>query len=79
MILYGYIILTGPYLLMIDSSWMIQMKELFLILCVLFAINLKTKNYEYENLYNSMVLEFNPLWNVDGVEGTIPRIYNQRR
>ena len=36
-----------------------------------FAINLKTKNYEYENLYNSMVLEFNPLWNVDGVEGTI--------
>ena len=36
-----------------------------------FAINLKTKNYEYENLYNSTVLEFNPLWNVDGVEGVI--------
>lgn len=36
-----------------------------------FAINLKTRNYEYENLYESTVLEFNPLWNVDGVEGII--------
>ena len=41
-----------------------------------FSINLKTKNYEYENLYNSMVLEFNPLWNVDGVEGIIHEYTN---
>ena len=42
-----------------------------------FAINLITKNYEYENLYNSTILEFNPLWNVDGVEGIIKEYTNE--
>ena len=34
------------------------------------AIMLLSKQYTYENLYESTVLEFNPLWNVDGTETT---------
>lgn len=30
------------------------------------AIMINTKAYTYSNLYNSTILEFNPLWNVDG-------------
>lgn len=41
-----------------------------------FAINLTSKNYEYEKLYESTILEFNPLWNVDGVEGVIREYTN---
>ena len=36
-----------------------------------FAINLKTRDYEYEKLYETTILEYNPIWNVDGVVGTI--------
>ena len=36
-----------------------------------FAINLKTRDYEYEKLYDTTILEYNPIWNVDGVTGTI--------
>ena len=36
-----------------------------------FAILLKTKNYEYEKLYETLLFEYNPIWNVDGVTGTI--------
>lgn len=36
-----------------------------------FAINLNTKNYEYKKLYETTQLEYNPIWNVDGVTGTI--------
>ena len=36
-----------------------------------FAINLKTRNYEYEKLFETTLLEYNPIWNVDGVTGTI--------
>lgn len=36
-----------------------------------FAINLKTRDYEYEKLYDTTTLEYNPIWNVDGVTGTI--------
>lgn len=36
-----------------------------------FAINLKTRNYEYDKLYETTLLEYNPIWNVDGVIGTI--------
>lgn len=36
-----------------------------------FAINLKTRNYEYEKLYDTTQFEYNPIWNVDGVTGTI--------
>lgn len=36
-----------------------------------FAINLKTRNYEYEKLYDTTILEYNPIWNVDSVTGTI--------
>lgn len=36
-----------------------------------FAINLKTRDYEYEKLYETTLLEYNPIWNVDGVTGTI--------
>lgn len=36
-----------------------------------FAINLNTRNYEYKTLYNTTQLEYNPIWNVDGVTGTI--------
>lgn len=36
-----------------------------------FAINLKTRNYEYDKLYETTLLEYNPIWNVDGVTGTI--------
>lgn len=35
------------------------------------AIILKTKAYTYSNLYNSTILEFNPLWNVDGTVETV--------
>lgn len=37
---------------------------------------LDSRQYEFENLYNSTVLEFNPLWNVDGTE-TITRQLKQ--
>lgn len=36
-----------------------------------FSINLNTRNYEYKTLYNTTQLEYNPIWNVDGVTGTI--------
>ena len=36
-----------------------------------FAINLKTRDYEYEKLYDTTILEYNPIWNVDSVTGTI--------
>ena len=36
-----------------------------------FAIYLKSKNYTYSKLYETTQLEYNPLWNVDGVTGTI--------
>lgn len=36
-----------------------------------FAINLKTRDYEYEKLYDTTMFEYNPIWNVDGVTGTI--------
>lgn len=36
-----------------------------------FAINLNTRNYEYKKLYETTQLEYNPIWNVDGVTGTI--------
>ena len=36
-----------------------------------FATLLKTKNYEFEKLYETTLLEYNPIWNVDGVTGTI--------
>ena len=36
-----------------------------------FAIFLKSKNYTFSKLYETTVLEYNPLWNVDGVEGHI--------
>ena len=41
-----------------------------------FAINLTTRAYTYAKLYETTVLEYNPLWNVDGVEGHI-REYNK--
>ena len=34
------------------------------------AYILESKAYEYGNLYESTILEFNPLWNVDGTETT---------
>lgn len=36
-----------------------------------FAILLKTKDYTFEKMYNVTQLEYNPIWNVDGVVGTI--------
>lgn len=36
-----------------------------------FAILLKTKDYTFDKLYETTQLEYNPLWNVDGVVGTI--------
>lgn len=36
-----------------------------------FAILLKTKDYTFDKLYETTQLEYNPLWNVDGVTGTI--------
>ena len=36
-----------------------------------FAILLKTKDYTFNKLYETTQLEYNPLWNVDGVTGTI--------
>lgn len=36
-----------------------------------FSIILKTKNYEFERLYNTINLDYNPIWNVDGVVGEI--------
>lgn len=36
-----------------------------------FAINLKTRDYEYEKLYDTTQFDYNPIWNVDGVTGTI--------
>jgi len=36
-----------------------------------FAILLKTKDYTFEKMYNVTQLEYNPIWNVDGVIGTI--------
>lgn len=35
------------------------------------AIMINTKAYTYSNLYNSTILEFNPLWNVDGTVETV--------
>lgn len=36
-----------------------------------FAILLKTKDYTFDKMYNVTQLEYNPIWNVDGVVGTI--------
>ena len=41
-----------------------------------FAINLTTRAYTYKSLYNTTVIPYNPIWNVDGVEGHI-REYNK--
>jgi len=35
------------------------------------SIIINTKAYTYGNLYNSTILEFNPLWNVDGTVETV--------
>ena len=36
-----------------------------------FAILLKTKDYTFDRLHETIIAEYNPLWNVDGVVGTI--------
>ena len=36
-----------------------------------FVINLKTKRRQYERLYNVLMEDYNPLWNVDGVTGIV--------
>lgn len=36
-----------------------------------FVINLKTKKRQYERLYNVLMEDYNPLWNVDGVTGIV--------
>lgn len=35
------------------------------------AYILESKMYNYQNLYNAMIAEYNPLWNVDGTETTV--------
>ena len=38
-----------------------------------FAVWLKTKKHLIDRLYNGYVSDFNPLWNVDGVEGFVSK------
>lgn len=36
-----------------------------------FAINIKTKALNYKKIFDALQMDYNPLWNVDGVTGTI--------
>ena len=36
-----------------------------------FTINLKTKALNYKKIFDALQMDYNPLWNVDGVTGTI--------
>lgn len=57
----------------VDDRFLLEADDTSIINNILrsFAICLKTKSYEFKKLHDTTLLEYNPIWNVDGVTGTI--------